>query len=446
MKHPLDRPELATLWRAFHARLSTGAPVTRVRVGPLDEAARGALADLLGLDRLPGPQPTVALARLDEALLDSCGHNTRSVVADIVGPLGDRAADRASGLAARAALWEWLATHPVVLAQPALTAWADAARRAGLIGGGVPATREVLRDALTVLAELPAHGEPLPVFATRVLNDSHALDDGTRLSGLVLRALCTLYGTPVPGTDATGTDTPGTAEPGTFAPGPAAPGTPATASAAHGTPALGTAADRRALWSRAGIADDALSTTVLTAGLRPSGHGPVARALAGFSAAGHAAHLTLAQLRSPGDLRLPPATVHITENPSILALALRRFGPACPPLICTSGWPNSAAVFLLHRLAGAGAALRYHGDLDGEGLRIAAHVLARSSAVPWRMSASDYVTAHAVAPSGPAAGRITEAPWDPDLAPALRERGTAVLEEHVAETLLADLAEVAGPH
>ncbi|MGW8884910.1 TIGR02679 family protein [Streptomyces sp. NPDC055749] len=400
MKHPLDRPELAPLWQAFHARLSAGQPVTRVRIGPLDEAARSALADLLGLDRLPGPQPTVPLARLDEALLDSCGQDTRSVVAAIVGPLGDRAADRASEAAGRAALWEWFTTHPVVLAQPALDAWVTPVRRAGVIGGSVPATRRALGDALRVLAGLPARGEPLPVFATRMLDDSHALDDGTRLSSLVLRALCALYGVPAPET----------------------------------------ASDRRSLWSRAGIADDALSTTVLTAGMHPTGRGPVARALTAFSAAGHASHLTLAQLRTPGDLQFPRTTVHITENPSIAALALQRFGPSCPPLVCTSGWPNSAVVLLLDRLAEAGAPLRYHGDFDGEGLRIAAHVLARSTAGPWRMSTSDYLAAHALSPSGPDAGRITDAPWDPGLAPALADRGTAVLEEHVAEELLTDLA------
>ncbi|QNE73770.1 TIGR02679 family protein [Streptomyces finlayi] len=400
MTHALDRPELAPLWQALHARLSAGQPVTRVRIGPLDEAARSALADLLGLDRLPGPQPTVALARLDEALVDSCGQDTRSVVAAIAGPLGDRTAERASVAAERAALWEWFATHPVVLAQPALDAWVGPVRRAGVIGGSVTATRRTLDDALHVLAGLPACGEPLPVFATRILDDSHALDDGTRLSSLVLRALSALYGTAAPET----------------------------------------AADRRALWSRAGLADDALSTTVLTAGLRPAGRGPVAGALTALSAAGHATHLTLAQLRDPGDLRFPPTAVHLTENPSIPALALQRFGPACPPLVCTSGWPNSAVILLLDRLAEAGAPLRYHGDFDGEGLRIAAHVLARSTATLWRMSTSDFLAAHAHAPSGPAAGRITAAPWDAELAPALAARGTAVLEEHVAEDLLADLA------
>ncbi|GAA2963208.1 TIGR02679 family protein [Streptomyces enissocaesilis] len=398
--HPLDRPGLAPLWRAFHDRLSTGQPVARVRVGPLDEAAQNAVADLLGLDRLPGPRPTLSLTRLDQALRDSCGEDTRSVVTAIVGPVGDRAAARATDRADRAALWEWLATHPVVLAQPALDAWVAQVRRAGLTGGSVATTRSTLADALRTLSALPARGEPLPVFATRILNDSHALDDGTRLSGLVLRALAALYDTAAPES----------------------------------------ASERRALWARAGIADDALSTTVLTAGLRPTGDGPVAHAVTAYSRAGHATHLTLAQLRTPGELRFPPTVVHITENPSIPALALQRFGPACPPLVCTSGWPNSAVLLLLRHLAEAGAPLRHHGDFDGEGLRIAAHVLAKTPATPWRMSASDYLTARARTDPGPPVGRITEAPWDPALSEALLTHRTAVLEEHVAEDLLADLS------
>ena len=40
------------------------------------------------------------------------------------------------------------------------------------------------------------------------------------------------------------------------------------------------------------------------------------------------------------------------------------------------GWPNSAAVLLLQKLAAAGTWLYYHGDFDGEGLRIAAAVVA----------------------------------------------------------------------
>ena len=69
----------------------------------------------------------------------------------------------------------------------------------------------------------------------------------------------------------------------------------------------------------------------------------------------------------------------------------RRFGPDCPPLVCTSGWPNNAAIQLLRLLADQGAILRYHGDFDGEGIRIAACFLDKTPTRPWRMTAANYL-------------------------------------------------------
>ncbi|MFB7611631.1 DUF2399 domain-containing protein [Streptomyces gardneri] len=84
--------------------------------------------------------------------------------------------------------------------------------------------------------------------------------------------------------------------------------------------------------------------------------------------------------------------------------------------------------------------LRYHGDFDGEGIRIAAYVLDKTPARPWRMTEADYRAAVARHPHGPGAGRVTEAPWDPGLAGAMTEHDTAVVEELVADVLLDDLA------
>ncbi|MGV9567364.1 DUF2399 domain-containing protein [Streptomyces sp. NPDC003480] len=136
----------------------------------------------------------------------------------------------------------------------------------------------------------------------------------------------------------------------------------------------------------------------------------------------------------------PAPVVHVVENPSILALALRRFSTDCPPLACTSGWPNSAAIHLLRLLADHGADLRYHGDSDGEGIRIAAYVLDKTPARPWRMTAADYRAAVALNPHGPQPGRLTEAPWDPELAKSMTEHERAVVEELVAAVLLEELA------
>jgi uncharacterized protein (TIGR02679 family) len=399
---PLGTRALLPVWRAVHRRLSSGKAVStrsQVQVGSLTGEQRAALADLLGLDRLPAQRPRLALAELDAAVREASGSGLRELVARVIGPVGDRAGERLREAGERERLWEWLAGHAVVRAQPALKGWVDGQRRAGLVAGSVERTRTELGRVLAVLSELPAAGVPLPRLSDAVLRDPHALDPGTRTSTAVLGALAVIYDLPVPGP----------------------------------------AEQRRDLWRRAGVAEDELSSTVLATGLRPTGDGTGDRVLRVCADAGEAAVLTLAQVRS-----LSPAgvggPVRVVENPSVLALAVDRLGPRCPPLVCTSGWPSGAGVLLLRRLAAAGCELAYHGDFDGEGIRIAAHVMARTGALPWRLGADDYTAALEQGGTGPPVGRVTPAPWDPRLAGELTRRGIAVPEERVADLLLADLA------
>lgn len=398
----LRRTELAPLWREVHRRLSSGRPVSRLRVGPMTDEQRAALADLLGLDRLPERHHSLSISRLESVVADACDRTVTDVVAELIGPPADRAGDRDREQAARRRLWEWLGEHEVVAAQPALHEWVAQMRRNGLLDGSTTTTRDVLSDALGVLRRLPAEGIPLPSLAQDTLGDPHALDGGTRRSGIVLRALACLYGT----------DPPNGAE------------------------------QRRALWEQAGVSEDELSASVLAAGLRPPGEALACRVLRVCAESGEAASLTLAQLRQP--VHVPEPDVWVVENPTVLTLAVRRFGTSCPPMVCTSGWPNSAAIRLLRSLAEVGTTPHYHGDFDGEGVRIAAHVLAKTGGVPWRMSTADYVEA---LPGGaaPPVGRVTEAPWDTELAAAMREHGTAVPEEQVTQQLLDDLRAETSP-
>lgn len=358
--------ELRFLWQAVWDRMSSGRPVSTVRLRGLTEPQRSALADLLGLDRLPPADFTVPLTKLGDV---------RAQVERIIGPLEDRAAAREAARLARQRFRDWITAHPVVRAEPVLKDWALTTR----------ADEETMRAALNVLSALPSDGRQLSVFAADVCDDTHALDEGTRLSTVVVQALAALHDEPP---------------------------------------------DRRARWEQAGISCDALSTTVLTAGLRPPGTDPLSASLNLMSGAGQACVVTLAQLTS---YPLKLGTVHVVENPSVLSTALQRFGAGCPPLVTTSGWPSSAAMMLLRQAA----QVRYHGDFDGPGLRIAAHVLAHTNAVPWRMSTADYLAA--VRPGRPKPGRVTDAPWDPDLADALRQNDLTVSEEHVIDTLMSDL-------
>jgi uncharacterized protein (TIGR02679 family) len=361
---------------------------------------QSALADLLGMDRLPPEHVSVSVAKLDQVLSEA-DEGLREVVVRLLGPLDNRAGRRAAAVAERARLWDWLERHPVVAGQPALLDWVASVRRAGLVGGSAARTKTALGQALDVLAELPAAGIPLPVLAERTLRNSHALDDGTRCATLVLRALAAIYELPVPAD----------------------------------------MAQRRQLWERAGVADDELSSVVLVAGLRPPGTGPVSTILRLCADAGHAAALTLGQVRATTWSAGLPDTLWVFENPSVIALALTRFGTRCPPAVCTSGWPNSAGILLLRGLSAAGCQLRYHGDFDGEGVRIAANVVSRTGAIPWRMGVADYLSALGRQPAGPGVGRVTEAPWDPRLAASMREHGITVSEERVADLLIDELAE-----
>lgn len=395
-------PALMPLWRAVHQRLSSGRPVTTVRVGPLDFDQQEAIADLFGLVRTPGTYATVPMKRLDDLLRESLGLGVRDVVERLLGPLGDDAAAKRRSEAERDDLWAWLEDHPVVTAQPALRDWVAGVRRGGLIDQSVGATRARLADALAVIQELPATGEPLSVFADRVLRDTHALDEDRRCTGLVTRALAAIYGEPVPPDSAT----------------------------------------RRTLWERAGIAVDELSSVVLLAGFRTSASGVTAAVLDACARGRQAAVLTLAQVRAMDRWDEPPRTVRVFENPAMIALALRRWGDACPPLVCTSGWPSAAGSLVLTMLAAAGTRLLYHGDFDGDGLRIAAHVVARTNAEPWRMRSADYLAAASA--DGPPVGRVTPVPWDDQLARDLVRIGTTVPEERVASALLDELAEAAG--
>ena len=65
------------------------------------------------------------------------------------------------------------------------------------------------------------------------------------------------------------------------------------------------------------------------------------------------------------------------ENPTVVEVVAERWaaadvsGGVGPVLVCTSGQPSTAVVELLQILTADGAEVRYHGDFDWAGLRIA---------------------------------------------------------------------------
>lgn len=247
-------PSLAPLWDELARRMgASSAPVVTVTLRGLGDENRRALADLLGLERLPAATCQVRVTHLCGALgTDYPGLRER--VASLRGPLTDRSAQRAAERAERAQLWAWLAESVSGLG---LGAWAARLQAAGVPGGDVAAHRARLGFVVAVLGALPADGMSLAGLAADVMGDPHGLDYGTWAGSVVLEALAFLGREGVPRT----------------------------------------AEQARAVWAAFGVAADALSPSVLALSLAPLGADPLSVVLRALAPGAEPAAITLSQLR-----------------------------------------------------------------------------------------------------------------------------------------------------
>lgn len=401
-------PEYARLFAAARKRIeeSGGESARSTTLEALTDAEREALAGLFGLKRRPGTRFRVDLGRLDAALrMSSAGTELREVLRALGGPLKDKKSLRASERDAEDALWA--DAESTVASRPALLEWLAELRGQGLLGraarGGAREEGGLLAEALNVVARLPSGGLPLALLAADVTGDAHALDAGRPLSGLVLRAAAKLAGRSE---------------------------VPAASSG------------RRKLWQDVGVLCDPLSPHALMLGLRPLGAGHVERYLRESAESGEPVKLTLAQVSRHMPALPAGEVVRVCENPSVVAVAAERLGSRCPALVCTEGVPSTAVMTLLERFHRCGASIRFHGDFDWGGLRIANEMFARFEAVPWRFGERDYREAVAAGFGTPGlAGFPVATCWDPQLEVSLREVGKAVYEERVVDSLVADLTQ-----
>ncbi len=404
LRRLLGEPDTAWLVTRVRRRLERGQALT----GPVSLAGptpgqRAAAERLLGRRPGDGSSLTVRLDAVDALLRRSAvspGGLAAAVIA-LTGPVVPREETRR----AEDRAWREAFTPLEALAadRPELAGWATRICSDGLVRrlARTPAVaRALAAQTARALRDLPA--EPpvsLPAFAARVLGSAHALDDGTPPATLTLSGIRALTGHP----DGTGADW------------------------------------RRAAWASAGLLRDELSSTVLTLNLRGTA------LLDGMADAGEPCVLTLRHLAR----RPPPLTarlVHVCENPAVLAAAADTHGPGAEPLVCLQGQSSAAAIALLVGLHARGAVLRYHGDFDWGGLRIAGTLLRRVPWRPWRYTAADYraAAAQAAPDAPPLTGSPADTPWDRDLGPALSELGVRIEEEAVLDQLLSDLAPAAG--
>jgi uncharacterized protein (TIGR02679 family) len=382
---------------AVHRRLEeTGGQLSGVsaHLRDLSQDERIAVDRLLGL-RSRGVSLKVDLEKLDALMQERVRLGLAEVVSSIVGPLRNRPGERAALSSADAALWAELVAHPAVRRHPPLEEWLVRLRRSGSW------RREGLVDALTVLEHLPQGARRgRSNLAVRVLGDAHALDDTAPIGRLVLSALASLDGTPMPLR----------------------------------------AADKRRLWADQGVILDDTSSTVLTLGLRAVASGPLTTAAAEWASTGVPLPIPLAAVQSER-WRVPAGTlVSVCENPSVLAAA----GTGAN-FVCVEGRPSVAANLLLQSLVDSGAKLRYHGDFGAGGISIANAIIGGIGAAPWRFRAADHALALERARSSktslrPLRGVVPDAVWDAELAPSVRTSGVEVEEEFVIDLLLSDLA------
>jgi uncharacterized protein (TIGR02679 family) len=368
-----------------------------------DDAERKAIIGITGQYRPEGVgQITVRLAELDAAVREAAGRTLAQLLAELGPPLRDLPRERerlSAGRDATVRSAEESSLHALDWHQ----AWLAEIARDGTLTRLVNAGEaERVGQAVRVLEALAGRAGPVQLaeLAAAVTGDTKALNHGTALATLVLRALALRTGT-------------GRAE---------------------------TTEQRRELWDSCGVIVDDLASRVLVLNLPADGAG-LGEWLTGAAARGVPFYVTLQQLVvMPVAVRLP--IVYVCENPAVLRRAAADLGTRSAPLLCTEGQPSTA----FHRLAVAvtqGGELRYHGDFDWPGVAIAGAVVARHGARPWRMGAADYLAAvRACADYVALTGAPQPTGWDPGLEAAMASVGRAIYEEAVADSLIADLAGV----
>lgn len=403
LRATLGHPDLSWLVERIRQRLERGGDLRgAITLPDATLQQREAVDRLFGRRSSRGAALTVQLAALESTLrhAELC-EDLRTAVEALTGTIVNRRNERVNLEQQWAHLFED-ATHRVAPRQE-LQRWLEQLRTKGILRrlahGNLVTARNLLDNAMKMVLQFPVHGVPLAEFAAGTAGDSHALDVGRPLGALVVRAAALIGGIDIP-TNAEG---------------------------------------RRDAWAGVGVLCDELSAPVLVLNLRGDARTMTGRALRLHAEHGEPYRLSIRQL-----LRDPPAfeidtvgrVVHVCENPTVVAAAAYRLGARSVPIVCIEGQPKTAARLLLDQLAAANIELRYHGDFDWDGIRIANLVMKRHRALPWRFSTECY---RAVFGGVPLKGSPVAASWDAGLLKEMTERNLAIHEELVLAELIHDL-------
>lgn len=401
----LGGDDLRRLLDRLQRRMAQGKPLTgKLQLNQATLQERSAIDKLMGRVPTNGNSLTIDLDRLTTLLFHAraCESLQDAVVA-LVGPVPDQR----SLAEAKQREWDqlWQAARRKFLDNSPAVAWLEDLRTSGLLkrlaASDHQAAKVILDQALSLVKQIPYAAIRLAELAASTTGNSHSLDKGFPLSALVIRYARQL----------------------------------------NATAEWKTAAGRRDAWETLGVLCDEVSGPVLVLNLRADNESLTGRALNLHADAGEPYRISVRQLRLLPPIFQPQWTgpvVFVCENPTVVDVAANKLGRSCRPLVCLDGQPKAAGRLLLQALVRAGCELRYHGDFDWDGIRIANTIMQVHDAGSWRFGALDY----AEAPKGETllAGFPVAPSWDPSLGALMAEVGKCVHEEILLESLLADLA------
>ncbi len=398
----LEKPALGRIMNRLRRRLRHGRDLDSVMTfSDLSSEERSAIDRLLGRRPSSGTATSVRPREVERILRE--GDVCDSLEEALTHAFGPVLNERLSREAARQ---QWDDLHASVAQQlsdlPSYHDWLDGLFSTGRLKrwcrGDCVLAQRMMDVAATVLRGIPWPVISLADLATRLTNDSHALDRGLALPRLCLSAIKTQH--PLKDHDPS----------------------------------------RRQLWEWAGVVIDELSAPVLVLNLRADPATLLGQTINTLAEAGEPFHLSVRLLRLAGAgafQAMSGQVVYACENPTVVATAARRLGSTSRPLICTSGQPASAAQLLLSQLRDVGCRVLYHGDFDNAGITIANLLIRRFGVEPWRMSSEDYAASMT---KGPVLTNCVAASWDQHLSGLLVAAGRAVLEESVLDLLIEDLS------
>ena len=262
MPNPYDGPEYRRLLTAARRSLErTGGDLTgSVSVSYPDDAERKAIIGVTGQYRPEGSSRiTVRLADLDAAVLEATGHGLPDLLAGLGAPLRNRPAERQRLAAESAAALRSAEKSPLHSLREWFREWVSVITWDGTMTRlvNVGEQRRV-GQAVRVLEVLEARaGVPVQLaeLAAEVTGDTKALNHGTTLSTLVMRALALRAGVHKPVTTE----------------------------------------ERRELWDSGGVVVDDLASRVLVLNLPSDGKG-LGEWLTGAARLGMPFYVTLQQL------------------------------------------------------------------------------------------------------------------------------------------------------